>query len=77
MFIRDNSRAIDSTANCIRPIGPLETAAVVVSACVYFPVLAVPVGAVAAGAAIAAARKHLSPEPTPLSVNGRTTGVRL
>jgi len=32
----------------------------VIALCVYFPPLAVPVGALAAGAAISATRKHLA-----------------
>ena len=52
----------------IRPIEPacqrMDTrgslAMTIVGLCVYFPPLALPVGALAAGAAISATRKHLA-----------------
>ena len=51
-------RCSDS-ANCVAdPRGSIAMG--VIALCVYFPPLALPVGALAAGAAISATRKHLA-----------------
>ena len=55
------SAFMQSDAGCAAPNDTRVTAVMsIIGLCVYFPPLAVPVGAIAAGAAIAATRKHLA-----------------
>lgn len=48
-----------NTVNCVADTRGTLTMTII-GLCVYFPPLALPVGAIAAGAAISATRKHLA-----------------
>lgn len=59
VFVKSVGRDLRASDSCVSD--PRHSMAMgVVALCVYFPPLAIPVGALAAGAAIAATRKHLA-----------------